>query len=133
VVVEGVAPRDIKLAPGHYPKSQLPGQVGNFAVAGHRTPAIFWNVDQLHGGDVVVVETRTEWFVYKITKVHIIKPTKVSVVAANPEQPGSAATRKLLTLTTCNPKWDNYERLVVQAELARTQLRGTGRPAELGG
>jgi sortase A len=41
----------------------------------------------------------------------------------------------MLTLTTCNPKWDNYERLIVHAELIDQQPR-TGddeRPAVLGG
>jgi sortase A len=132
VVVEGVQPRDIKLAPGHYPESQLPGAVGNFAVAGHRMPSVFWDVDKLDNGNPIVVETRTAWYVYQVTKVHIIKPSQVSVKAANPDDPGAPATRKLLTLTTCNPKWDNYQRLVIQAELSRQQLKSAGRPAELG-
>jgi sortase A len=39
-----------------------------------------------------------------------------------------------MTLTTCNPKWDNYERLVIRAELERDQPHVLGqRPAELGG
>ena len=38
VVVEGVTLHDIRYAPGHYPGTALPGQVGNFAVAGHRSP-----------------------------------------------------------------------------------------------
>ena len=67
-------PHDIKLAPGHYPESQLPGQLGNFAVAGHRTPSVFWDVDKLENGDAMVVETRTGWYVYQVTKVHIITP-----------------------------------------------------------
>ncbi len=25
----------------------------------------------------------------------------------------------MLTLTTCNPKWDNYQRLIVHAQLER--------------
>jgi sortase A len=133
VVVEGVSLKDIKLAPGHYPESQLPGQVGNFAVAGHRMPSVFWDLDRMRNGDVIVAETRTGWFVYQVGKVHIIKPSQVSVKAANPDNPGAAATRKLLTITTCNPKWDNYQRLVVQAELTRQQARSAGRPAELGG
>ncbi len=132
VVVEGVQPNDIKLAPGHYPESQLPGQLGNFAVAGHRMPSVFWDVDKLENGNAMVLETRTGWFIYQVTKVHIIRPSQVEVKAANPDNPGAAPTRKLLTITTCNPKWDNYQRLVVQAELTREQLKSAGRPAELG-
>ncbi len=132
VVVEGVQPKDIKLAPGHYPKSQLPGEAGNFAVAGHRMPSIFWDLDKVSAEDAVVAETRTGWYVYKVTDVFIIKPSRTSVVAANPDEPGAPPTRKLLTITTCNPKWDNYERLVVRAELVRETPKSAGRPAELG-
>ena len=35
--------------PGHYPDTALPGQIGNFSVAGHRSPAIFWDLDQMQG------------------------------------------------------------------------------------
>lgn len=133
VVVEGVSLKDIKLAPGHYPESQLPGQVGNFAVAGHRMPSVFWDLDKMRDGDAIIAETRTDWYIYRVGKVHIIKPSQVSVKAANPDAPGAPPTRKLLTITTCNPKWDNYQRLVVQAELTRQQAKAQGRPAELGG
>jgi len=132
VVVEGVDPDDIKLAPGHYPDSQMPNEPGNFAVAGHRLKAMFYDLDKMENGDTIVAETRTGWFVYKVGKVHIIRPSQVSVKAANPDHPGTRPTRKLLTLTTCNPKWDNYQRLVVQAELDRAQPKTAGRPAELG-
>ena len=35
-VIEGTDPDDLYIGPGHYPDTQLPGQQGNFAVAGHR-------------------------------------------------------------------------------------------------
>src|SRR5215217_3853326 len=78
VVVEGVKPKDIKLAPGRYPKSQLPGQLGNFAIAGHRMPSIFWDLDKVKVNDPMVAETRTGWYVYTVTRVFIIKPTRTS-------------------------------------------------------
>lgn len=131
VVVQGVTPKDIKLAPGHYEDSQLPGQVGNFAVAGHRTPSIFWDLDQLQTGDTIVVETQTDWYVYAVVKNFITKPTNVSVVSTNPEHPGQPAVDRMLTLTTCNPKWDNYQRMIIWAQQARTQPRSAGTPAEV--
>ena len=38
----------------------------------------------------------------------------------------------MLTLTTCNPKFDNYQRLIVHAELVRTQAQSR-RPARRDG
>jgi sortase A len=137
VVVNGVRPEDIKYAPGHYPKTALPGQIGNFSVAGHRIQKIFWRIDELKPGDVVGVETKDYWFTYKVIGQEIVKPTAVEVVAPVPDKPGVAPTQKLLTLTTCNPKFNNYQRLIVHAQLASqvkrdpTQKDG-GKPAEFG-
>ncbi|SCL59819.1 LPXTG-site transpeptidase (sortase) family protein [Micromonospora citrea] len=133
VVVEGVTQKDIRYAPGHYPSSALPGQVGNFSVAGHRNRATFWRLDELADGDAIVVESKTEWYVYTVTQSRIVRPTQVEVVAPVPGKPGQKATKRMLTLTTCNPKFDNYQRLIIHAELARTQPKSAGRPTELGG
>ncbi|MBQ1074165.1 class E sortase [Micromonospora sp. C31] len=132
VVVEGVTQKDIRYAPGHYPSSALPGKVGNFSVAGHRNRATFWRLDELHDGDAIVVEGKNDWHIYKVTDNHIVKPTQVEVVAPVPGKPGKKPTKAMLTLTTCNPKFDNYQRLIIHAELARSQPKSAGRPAELG-
>jgi sortase A len=133
VVVEGVAPRDIEYAPGHYPNTALPGDVGNFAVAGHRSPAIFWDLDKMRTDDPVVVETRTTYYIYLVTAVKIVAPTAVEVVAPVPGQPGEVPSVAMLTLTTCNPKWDNYQRLILHAKLDHSVPRSAGLPKELGG
>jgi sortase A len=133
VVVEGVDLADIRYAPGHYPNSAMPGEVGNFAVAGHRNPATFWDLDKVATGDTIVVETRDTWYVYSVTQNHIVRPDATEVVAAVPSEPGVEPTQAMLTLTTCNPKWDNYERLIVHAELVDQQPQSEGRPDVLGG
>nr|WP_309246245.1 class E sortase [Verrucosispora sioxanthis] len=132
IVVEGVGQQDIRYAPGHYPDSAMPGQVGNFSVAGHRNRATFWRLDELREGDPILVEGRNEWYVYQVTESLVVKPTQVEVVAPVPGRPGEKPTKRMLTLTTCNPKFDNYERLIIHAELTRTQPKAEGRPAELG-
>lgn len=131
VVVEGVEPDDLRFGPGHYPKTAGPGQVGNFAVAGHRIPAMFWDLDLMRTGDPIVVETARTWYVYRVTQVHITLPTAVEVVAPVPGKPSARAVSAMLTITTCNPKWDNTQRLVVHAQLSRQQARSAGRPTEL--
>jgi LPXTG-site transpeptidase (sortase) family protein len=135
IVVQGVTPGDIRFAPGHYPTSAMPGQVGNFSVAGHRTPAIFWDLDQIQDNDEIVVETKDTWYVYRANQTQIVAPTAVQVVAPVPNQPGKKATQAMLTLTTCNPKFNNYQRLIIHAVLDPSQTRAhdQGRPAVLGG
>ncbi|WP_088645723.1 class E sortase [Micromonospora wenchangensis] len=133
VVVEGVTQEDIRYAPGHYPKSALPGEVGNFSVAGHRNRATFWRLDELKSGDAILLEGKQDWYVYKVYQSRIVRPDQVEVVAPVPGEPNAKPTRKLLTLTTCNPKFDNYQRLIVHAELDRTQPKSQGPPPELRG
>jgi len=136
VVVNGVRPQDIKYAPGHYPDTAMPGQIGNFSIAGHRIRKIFWRIDELKPGDVIGVETRDFWYVYKVYGDEVVLPNAVQVVAPVPDKPGVQPTKALLTLTTCNPKFNNYQRPIVHAELAskvpRNQsLPDAGMPAEM--
>jgi sortase A len=130
VVVQGVTQADIRYAPGHYPKSAMPGQLGNFAVAGHRNRAIFWDLDWLKPDDKIIVETKSTWYVYRVVMTRVVLPTQVEVV--QPVPPGMQAG-KLITLTTCNPKYDNYQRLIVHGEYLSELPRSAGRPIELGG
>ncbi len=138
VVVEGVTQAALRNAPGHYPDSALPGKKGNFSVAGHRNRATFWRLDELRSGDVIVVETKKDWYVYTMTTQKIVQPTAVEVVYPVPGKRGAKPTKALLTLTTCNPKFYNYQRLIVHAELKSRSKRDStrpdaGRPAVLNG
>lgn len=123
VVVDGVTPDDIRYAPGHYPDSADPGKIGNFSVAGHRIKKIFWRLDELKDGDVIGVETRTNWYVYRVYAQEVVKPSAVEVVAPVPGKPKAKPSKALLTLTTCNPKYNNYQRLIIHAELVSTSAR----------
>lgn len=115
-VVEGVNQGDIASAPGHYPGTALPGKKGNFAVAGHREHLLFWDLDLIRQGDVIKVETKTYVYLYVVTSNPIVTlPGAWSQVSAVP--PGFKNGDKLLTLTTCEPKWDNKHRLIVHAKL----------------
>ena len=132
VVVEGVSLQDIAYAPGHYPGTALPGQIGNFAVAGHRIPSIFWDMQKVQPGTVVVVETRDDYYEYQVTVNELVTPHSVEVIAPTPDHPGIAPTKAMLTLTTCNPKWDNYQRMVVHGVLIKTSPVKSGPPVALG-
>ncbi|MEU6644338.1 class E sortase [Saccharomonospora sp. NPDC046836] len=121
VVVEGVSLSDLRSGPGHYPATQQPGEVGNFAVAGHRSHGTFWDLDELGDGDAISVETSQARYTYRVYAVHIVSPTDTWVIAPDPENPDQAPQRRLLTLTTCHPQWGNWQRLIVHAELVNTE------------
>ena len=67
-VVEGTNSDDLYIGPGHYAGTQMPGQQGNFAVAGHRVSkgSPFNDLGLLASCDAVVVETQDDWFVYRV-------------------------------------------------------------------
>jgi sortase A len=115
VVVEGITPTALRAGAGHYPQTPLPCEKGNVAIAGHRTTygKPFANLDRLKTGDSIVLETPIGSCTYEVSKPPFtVKPDNLSVVANDP-------TKRLLTLTTCNPKGSAAQRLVIRASYAR--------------
>jgi sortase A len=127
VLVEGVDTEDLREGAGHYPGSALPGQVGNFAVAGHRTTygAPFGNIDRLRPRDTIDVHVAHVVYEYSVTGSEIVRPENVGVVAPVPDHPGQSPTQRMLTLTTCNPKYSAQQRLIVHAVLERVINAGS--------
>jgi sortase A len=145
--------------PAHYGGTALPGEVGNFAVAGHRVGKgePFLNLDKLTSGDPVIVETGTYWYVYRVLGApsgrnpsqvkasvatasgavslpgrEIVNPSDGDVVAPVPDHPGVAPKDALMTMTTCNPKFTAENRLIVYAKLTeKVKWTGNAKPAEI--
>jgi sortase A len=135
VVVEGVGHEDLKKGPGHYPGTALPGAIGNMVISGHRTTygAPFNRVDELRPGDAIVLETRDTWFTYRVTSEQVVPPTAVEVTYPVPGKKGAVPTKRLLTLTTCNPKYSARTRLIVHALLESALPKSQGDPPALTG
>lgn len=119
VVVEGVGKADLKRGPGHYPGTAAPGAIGNVVISGHRTTygAPFNRLDELHVGDPIVVETKDFFYTYLVTGLTIVQPTALGETDPVPNRPGVTPTQRILTLTTCNPKYSAKTRLVVRGLL----------------
>lgn len=118
-VVEGVTVADLRKGPGHYPGSARPGEIGNMVLSGHRTTygAPFSRLGELVTGDQIIIETASGTFAYRVTGRTIVRPTTLSVTAPVPLRPGRRARDRMLSLTTCHPKFSAAYRLVVFAEL----------------
>ncbi|MCU1602342.1 MAG: sortase family protein [Frankiales bacterium] len=128
VVVEGVGREDLKKGPGHYPTSARVGAIGNVVISGHRTTylAPFNRVDELHDGDAVVLETQGFWYTYTVTGETVVKPTAIEVTYPVPGHKGQRPARRLLTLTTCNPKYSARTRLIVHGVLSAALAKAPG-------
>ena len=118
---------------GHYASTAMPGELGNFAVAGHRTTygKPFNRIDDLRRGDVVIVETRQTWFVYRVSSTEVVAPSRADVILPVPEQPGAEPAEALLTMTSCHPEFSSRERYVVHATLETSYPHAEDLPADL--
>lgn len=137
VVVEGTNAAELEQGPGHYVNSALPGELGNFALAGHRVGkgSPFLDLDRLLPGDAIVIETADMWFTYRvlgdpatgdfgtdpsgIPGQQIVSPQAVEVINPIPGvQDGTVEpATAYLTLTTCHPKFSAQQRLIIHASL----------------
>lgn len=134
-VVEGVGRSALQRGPGHYPGTAMPGEVGNVVVSGHRTTygAPFARLGELAAGDSLVVETATDWFTYRVTGLEIVSPDAVEVTLPVPRQPDVEPTQRLLTLTTCHPRYSARQRLIVFSEMVEARPKTDGAPPVLTG
>ena len=130
-VLEGTSHDILQDGVGHYVGTSLPGAVGNFAVAGHRTTygRPFHDIDTLVPGDLVIVETRSAYTVYAVKRHVIVEPTQVEVLDPVPQRPGAKPTVAWMTMTACHPKYSAAKRYVVFAELVHVYPHADGLPA----
>jgi sortase (surface protein transpeptidase) len=193
-VIEGTTQPDLAIGPGHYTGTALPGQPGNFAVAGHRVGEgdPFNDIDLVQPCDAIVVETQSDWYVYRMLPLlnersnwnpasnplcngkdgdakvqplggqytqtngqEIVLPTEGDVIAPVPHcanidlsasqkssssdsdvvPAGHCATNvsagqeaSLMTMTTCNPKFSDVQRLIVHAVLVKDWQKDPAHP-----
>jgi sortase A len=151
-IVQGTDDASLEKGPGHYLDTALPGQVGNFAVAGHRVGKgePFLNLDHLRPGDAIVIETKSNWYVYRvkgdvesgdlndkgsdgIPGREIVSPSDTDVIAPVPDHAGATPTKKMITLTTCHPKFTASQRMILHGTLSRSVPRSGPLPKELAG
>lgn len=128
-ILNGTALDTLAKGVGHYSETSMPGQVGNFAIAGHRIThgQPFRRLLDLDRGDDVVVETRTAVYTYVIDE-----PPRSLTVKANaswvldpvPGQPQQRPTRALITLTTCQDLFHSPDRSIGFGHLASTKNKG---------
>jgi LPXTG-site transpeptidase (sortase) family protein len=105
----------------HYHGTPDPGQPGNVVIAFHREPD-YEHIDQLQVGDTVTIQDRAcHTFVYKVTGRWDLAPARVTQLAPT--------TGHDLTLVTCDPWWQDYNRLIWRATLVQPAPAGVAQAA----
>lgn len=118
---------------GHYVDTQMPGEVGNFALAAHRTTwgKPFADIAELQLGDEIYVETPDGWYVYKFRSSEYVRPTGVGVIDPVPQMSGVEPTDRILTMTSCNPLYSAAERIIAYSVFDHWVPRAEGAPKEI--
>ena len=93
----------------HWYGSPAPGGKGNVIIAFHREPD-YQHIDQLAVGETITIQDRScQTYVYTITQHWDLAPSAVTQLVPTGGQE--------LTLITCDPWWQDYNRLVWRADL----------------
>lgn len=133
---QGIDPKLVlnprRIGVGHYPQSNDLGEIGNFAVAAHRTGwgEPFGEIDKLQLGDRIYIETQKGWYVYRFRNLEYVWPKGVGVLNPVPQSHAKAQDR-ILTLTSCHPKSTASERIIAYSTFETFIPREMGAPLEV--
>ncbi|PQZ90251.1 class E sortase [Arthrobacter sp. MYb227] len=118
---------------GHYPDTQAPGELGNFAVAAHRQThgQVFWDIDKFQTGDKIYLQTAEGFYTYEWRNTEIVEPSQGEVLLPVPHEPGSEPTTSILTMTSCHPPFTTRLRIIAYSELTSWRPADAGPPREI--
>ncbi len=122
-IVAGVSVKDLREGPGHFPNTPFPGQLGNAAIAGHRTTygSPFLHIDELQAGDAIEITTILgDVYLYQVTASEVVSKADYFVVT------NSDPNKATLTLVTCTPIGTASHRLITYADLVTTRSSPVG-------
>lgn len=131
-VMTGTSEAALNAGVGWFDHTAGPGEIGNFAVAGHRgASGPFVQLLDLKPGSRVIIETRKKIFVYALTntpKDLTVDKSETWVIDPVPvrpgvDQPAAKPTKALITLVTCRNFFHSPERSIAFGELIETTTK----------
>lgn len=139
VLAEGTSPRAVLNAGdkgvGRYEQTQLIGEPGNIALAGHRSGPFttpFKDIMSLRLNDPIYIETADGWYTYRFRSLEYVLPEETDVLQPFPRLEGTPGTDRILTLTTCHPEnWSIAERAIAYSVFEEFRPASEGPPPEL--
>lgn len=112
-ILEGATKRNLKVGAGWLTETSKLGEVGNTALAAHRsyTYGRFFNrLDEVEIGDEIIIEANGTEYRYTVFEKLAVEPEDRSVLARNKKD-------RVLTLITCTPIKVATHRLIIHAKL----------------
>ena len=112
VIVESTDKKYLNHHVCHFENSAMPGEDGNFALAGHSSTYYYNQVfNELHKvkiGDKIIIKTINDEFTYTITETIVVESDEIEVLDQD-------MTKKEITLVTCTN--GGKQRFIVKGEV----------------
>ena len=112
VIVESTDNEYLKHHVCHFENSAMPGEYGNFALAGHSSTyyynQVFNEVHKVKVGDEIKITTVNDEFTYTITETRVVESDEIDVLDQD-------MSKKEITLVTCTS--GGKQRFIVKGEI----------------
>ena len=113
-------------------RSQMPGAVGNFTVASHRTATASLNqISSLRVGDHIYVETADGWYPYAFRNLEYVCPPASASSHPLPQAEACDRDDRIITSPSCNPLFSTAERIMAYGAFDAFYPTAGGPPAEI--
>ncbi len=115
-ILTGATEENLNTSAASIADTGMPGEAGNYAIAGHRNRDFgrnFNRLDELVEGDFIDVDTGEQLYRYTVTDKLYVEPHEVWVLDAE-------GSEKEITLVTCHPIDTGTHRLIVKGKLIDT-------------
>ena len=112
-ILHGATNKNMKTTVASIENTGKAGEIGNYAIAGHRNFTYgrnFNRLDEMEVGDKIEVDTEDHQFEYKVTEKLYVLPEEVWVLEGNNKD-------KEITLITCHPIENPTHRLIVKGKI----------------
>ena len=127
-ILSGVDEKTLGRGIGHFDETAMPGQVGNFSIAGHRIThgQPFARLLELKSGDQIVIETRDAIYTYQLDtppKDLTVKANETWVTDPVPGTKDGKPTKAGITLVTCEDLFHSPDRSIGFGHLIDTERK----------
>lgn len=99
---------------GHFPGTAAVGELGNFALAGHRVTygKPLYNIHTLVVGDPIYVDTDEGRYFYRFRSSEYVPPSAIAVTYPVPHESVSTKLDRIITFVACSPMGSTAERVI---------------------
>ncbi len=109
-ILEDATKENLNVGPCRILETKIPGEIGNYAIAGHRSYTYgkqFNRLDEIELADKIQVISKGKSYIYTVNNKFIVEPEDIWVLEGNERD-------KMITLITCTPIKVGTHRLIIQ-------------------